>query len=82
MATTTHPENLSILADKWPSAIVAREEIGTFSGGTLTPKYMANLDSKGEGPSKAIRIGKKVAYLVTDVVEWMEKRSTRRKSEV
>ena len=35
------------LKTKWPSAIVARTEIGRFSGGMLSPGYLANLDSIG-----------------------------------
>ena len=37
------------MAERWPSAIVARTEIEKFSGGLMTGKYLANLDSQGVG---------------------------------
>jgi len=62
------------LASKWPSAIVARSEIGNFSGGVLSARYMANLDCRNEGPPR-VRIGGKVAYPVEDLIQWMESRA-------
>jgi len=67
--------SLSGLAAKWPSAFVARREVGRFSGGILHPRTLANLDSLGIGP-KRIKIGKTVAYPVEDLVLWMEARSS------
>lgn len=67
--------DLSFLASKWPSAVVARESVSEFSGGVLTAKYMANLDSAGQGPDGAIRMGRKVVYPVTSLVLWMEGRA-------
>ena len=63
------------LADKWPSAVVARQEIQRFSGGIINSKYIANLDSQGEGPKGCVRIGRKIAYPVAEVVRWLEDRS-------
>ena len=38
--------------------------------------YMiANLDSEGKGP-KRMRIGRKVAYLTEDLLEWLAARTT------
>ena len=67
--------DLSSLADQWPSSIVARNQIEQFSGGALTSKYMANLDSQGEGPDGRIRIGRKVTYQVKCLIRWMEGRA-------
>jgi len=63
----------SLLIEKWPSAVVARSQVGQFSGGVLTPKYMANLDSIGVGPER-IRIGRKVVYPVHSLVKWLKSR--------
>jgi len=68
--------SLKSLAENWPSPYVAREEIGRFSGGILTPKYLANLDCQGKGPRGRIRCGRKIAYPTQSVVELMEARST------
>ena len=69
--------DLRILADKWPSAIVSRDKIEDFTGGLITSKYLANIDSAGDkkGPQGRIRIGRKVAYLVSEFVKWLEARA-------
>lgn len=66
--------DLSHLADKWASTVVARSEVGNFSGGMVMPKYLANLDSKGEGPDR-IRIGRKIGYPVKSFISWLEARA-------
>ena len=65
--------NLKSLADKWPSSMVARERAEDFTGGIITSRYLANLDSKGEGPPR-IRVGRKVVYSVELCIEWLEGR--------
>jgi hypothetical protein len=65
--------DLSSLAAKWPSAVVARSQVGQFSGGLLNPRTLANRDCDGTGPG-AIRVGRKVAYFVDDLLKWMESR--------
>lgn len=66
----------SNLADKWPSSLVARTEIEHFTGGIISQKYISNLDSQGLGPSGRVRIGRKIAYPVDDVIAWLEKRAS------
>lgn len=77
MKQTLPIEKLSFkdLADKWPSAIVARQETGRFSGGIINCKTMANLDSIGKGCPR-IRVGRKIAYPVAELVAWLEARAT------
>ncbi|WP_419655429.1 hypothetical protein Dvar_45120 [Desulfosarcina variabilis str. Montpellier] len=74
-----HPKpnqiDLSALAEKWPSGIVPREKVGDFTGGLLSPGYLANLDSIGEGP-ESFRIGRKRVYSVPALIKWLEKRAT------
>ena len=66
------------LAESWVAPIVARTDVGKFSGGILHPRTMANLDSKGCGPRK-IMIGNRVAYEVKSLIEWMQDRPERRR---
>jgi hypothetical protein len=66
----------SEMAEKWPSAWVARTEAEKFSGGLIGEKYLANLDSLGKGPAGRIRCGRKVAYPVHEFVKWLEARSS------
>ena len=62
------------LKERWPSAIVARTEIKRFSGGLISPKTMANLDSKGEGPP-SIRLCRKIGYPVDSLITWLTDRA-------
>ncbi len=68
--------DLSSLATKWPSSIVARSEIESFTGGILNQKTCANLDSQGKGIQGRIRINsRKIAYPVQEVIRFLEERS-------
>ena len=61
------------LAEKWPSAFVARQEVARFTGGLVNCKTLANLDSKKQGPPR-IRLGRKIAYPVPEFIAWLESR--------
>ncbi len=63
------------LVKRWPSPLVAREEVERFSGGILHPRTMSNLDSKMEGPKGRIRIGRKIAYSTDELARWMRERA-------
>jgi len=63
------------MARSWPSPLVARGEVGRFTGGVVNQKYLANLDSQGRGPAGRIRIGRKIAYPVADFIDWLENRA-------
>lgn len=67
--------DLSSLAVRWPSSFVAREKVGEFSGGIITPKTMSNLDATGEGPKGRITVGRKIAYPVDELIAWLESRA-------
>lgn len=64
------------MAAKWPSPWIARTEIQRFSGGMISEKYLANLDSAGKGPGGRVRCGRKVVYPVAELVQWLENRSS------
>jgi len=64
------------MAERWKSPIVARTEIETFTGGAIKEKYIANMDSAGLGPPGRFRVGRKVVYPVSELVEWLVSRST------
>lgn len=63
------------MAEKWPSSIVSRTEIQNFTGGIMSEKYIANLDSSGKGPAGRVRMGRKIAYPVDLLCDWLEGRS-------
>lgn len=65
----------SQMATRWPSPIVARREIRMFTGGAISPKHLANLDSQKNGPPERIVIGGHVCYPVNSFVEWLRARA-------
>ena len=54
------------------SEFIFREDISKITGGILNPHTMAQLDSQGVGIKNREIIGKKVAYKITDVIQWLE----------
>jgi hypothetical protein len=64
-----------VMADNWPSEIIARTEIKVFTGGLISPRYIANLDCRGEGPSGRIKSGRKTGYQKRPFVQWLRERS-------
>ena len=49
------------MAARWPSSIVAKTEIRKLTGGAISPKTLANKDSKGVGTSGRFLMGQKVS---------------------
>jgi len=66
---------LSSMADKWPSSVIARTEVEKFTGGIVSEKYIANLDSEVRGPEGRVRVGRKIVYPVGEFIKWLESRS-------
>lgn len=61
------------LIDSWPAPIVARSQVGNFSGGLLHPRGMSNRDCAGGGPRK-MTIGGRVCYDRNELAEWIADR--------
>jgi len=64
------------MVERWPSAIVARTDLETFTGGLMSCKYMANLDCMGQGCER-IQVGRKIGYPTRRYTEWLRARSRR-----
>jgi hypothetical protein len=62
------------MEDSWASPVVARTEVGKFSGGMMSSKHLANLDCQGAGPPR-VTCGRKVGYPVDSLIAWMRARS-------
>ena len=67
--------DLSDMAKAWGCPFVAREELEKFTGGLLSPRYAANLDSAKKGIEGRIRVGRKIAYHTMEVVKFLEQRA-------
>jgi hypothetical protein len=70
-------EDFNLLKKSWPSALVARSEVGRFSGGIISARYLANLDCRGLGPAERIRIGRKIAYPVDILIKFLQEKATK-----
>ena len=64
------------MSEKWPSAVVARTEIKTFTGGLLSAKSAANLDSLGRGIPGRVAVGRKVIYPISCLIPWLRDRAS------
>lgn len=64
------------MKQNWPSPVVVRQQrhLDRFAGGLLNAGTLANHDSAGTGPKGRIRCGRKVAYPVDSLIEWMRER--------
>jgi len=66
------------MAERWPSNIVARSEVGNFSGGLVKPHTLANQDSLGTGPQEKLKCGNKIAYPTEVLADWIRNRSKKK----
>lgn len=62
------------LEEAWPSPVVFRRDVETASAGAISRKYLANLDSKGQGPEGKSLINGKAAYPKTNFFNWLRLR--------
>ena len=56
--------------------LIPRSKVAELLGGLYSAKYLANLNSMGEGPP-FIKIGRKVVYRRDDLVDWLEEKAKR-----
>ena len=46
-----------------------------LTGGIVNVRYLANLDSIGKGIKGRVKVGRKIAYPVKELIAWLESRS-------
>jgi len=63
-------ENLSRTAPE----IITRKKLHELTGGLVSEKTLANMDSAGDGILPRLRIGGKVAYPKEAAISWLEQR--------
>jgi hypothetical protein len=77
MERTEFIKSIESMAAQWPSSIVARKSIAKFSGGTLSPKTMANEDCNGTGPVGSFLLANQVVYPVESLIAWLKLKSAK-----
>ena len=68
-------EVFELMAKQHGSSIVARADMGKFSGGAITPKWCANQDSLGDGIKGRFYIGRRCVYPVAEVIAFLKTHS-------
>lgn len=64
-------DELAVMANKWPSAIVSRDAIKEFSGGLISRSTMSNTDKN----LKRFKRNGKVFYKVNDLIAWIAEKT-------
>ena len=54
--------------------LIPRKFLSELIGGAISVKYLANLDSEGEGIKPRMRIGGRVAYPKDAAIKWFQQR--------
>ena len=67
-------ETLKTGWESWPSPVIARSEVGNFTGGLVSPRTISNLDCLKKGPQGRVRLGRKIGYLKSELIEWLTAR--------
>ena len=70
---TTIEEIVNELFRKAPN-LIPRKMLSDITGGSLSVKYLANLDSEGIGIKPRVRVGGKVAYPKDAAIAWLRNR--------
>jgi hypothetical protein len=70
------PDVFDGMAAAWPSNGFTRPEAKAFTGGLISPKTLANLHSKKEGPPCQMICGK-AFYLKGEFVPWLRAWATK-----
>lgn len=56
--------------------VFGRTDIRRLFGTVIAPRFLANLDSLGEGPPR-FRIGRRIGYKRDEFVAWLQARAVR-----
>ena len=67
--------DLNELSESWPSILVARSEIGEFTRGLYKARSFNTFDGTKTGIKRRIRINTKIAYLKSDVIDWLKNKT-------
>ena len=56
--------------------VLSRAEVVRRTGGVLSAKTLANMDSRGDGINERYNVGRSVCYPTPAVIDWVSKRLT------
>ncbi len=59
------------IKENYKSPFVARDRLAEVTGGVINPRTMRNRDCQGTGIRGRFKIGRKVAYPIEEVINWL-----------
>lgn len=67
------PEELAWIAkmESQLPVVMAREEVRWLLGGMVRSRTLANADSRGTGPARPFKVGRKIVYRTRELLEWV-----------
>lgn len=71
---TQLPEDFWLKLERELPLLLTRRDVKMYCGSLITPAGLANLDSKGRGPTVRLTIGKYRAYERTNFIEFLRSR--------
>ena len=67
--------DLEELSNSWPSTLVARNEMEEFTRGLYKGRSFNTYDGAKIGIKRRIRLNTKIAYLKSDVIDWLKNKT-------
>ena len=64
--------NIKNIFRNWRSPFITRDQLYEVTGGLIHPRTIRNLDSLGKGIKGKFKIGRKVAYPIEEVINYLE----------
>lgn len=56
---------------RFGGTFICRDQVKSFTGGALSSRHLANLDSQGVGVPGAFKVGRKQCYPLDSLVSWL-----------
>lgn len=56
---------------KFKGTFICRDRVEQFTGGAIRSRHLANLDSLGEGPEGAFKVGRRQCYPIDNFCDWL-----------
>lgn len=67
-------ESIKASIEKLHSPIITREFAAELTGGAISARYMANLDSLQLGVPNSFKVGRRQCYLAENFLRWIDAR--------
>jgi hypothetical protein len=56
---------------EYEATFICRDKVEGFTGGAIKARHLANLDSLGQGPEGAFKVGRRQCYPIDSFCNWL-----------